>query len=196
MDDWYDFVWRVIDRYRGYSNIVYGVWNEPNLHFLNDNSIATIYAGLFLTADSARMSANPNAALGGPETSHHAMDNSYFHHAMNWLAFSLKPQDVITVHWYPDGPYFPTYMDRVRDRSGSHQVWLTETGENTSNDAVQIGRYRYMLEEFLNRGRTWWTKTFFYVLHNGMDGTENIVRSNWTPRAAYHYYRDFITNHP
>lgn len=75
LGDWYDFVWRVIHRYTVLNNynVVFGVWNEPNLHFLDDDAYASQYKLLFEYADAARDSVNPGARLAGPETSHHAI---------------------------------------------------------------------------------------------------------------------------
>lgn len=193
LSDWYDFVWHVIDRYKWYHpKIVFGVWNEPNLQFLHDNNSATKFRDLFIYADMARNAAYPDAALGGPETSHHAMNDNYFQHAMDWMDDYWKPQDVVTVHWYPDGPYFPTYMDNVRSRAGSHKIWLTETGADGCNDTTQAQRYNYMLTEFVNRGRSWWNKVFMYVLQDGVNCGWGILRADWSKRPAFADYKSFV----
>src|SRR3954471_13565608 len=50
--DWYDFTTRFVSRYSGF-NTVLGVWNEPNLGRLNDDS-GRNYALLFVNASNAR----------------------------------------------------------------------------------------------------------------------------------------------
>jgi hypothetical protein len=199
MENWKTFVKNVLLHFQGHD-IVYGIWNEPNLHFLDDSDNAFVYGELFYYASQARNEVNSSIVLAGPETSHHAEGNSYYYRAMERIAPHMQPQDVVTVHWYRDGPYFPSYMDWIRSGARGHQIWLTETGEKWCDENYQAQRFDYMLNEFVGRGRTWWSKVFMYVLHSG--GTncesdiESIVRPDWSNRPAFDYYRDFIATHP
>ena len=117
--DWQEFVFQVINRYNniyGLTNITYGIWNEPNLHFLNDLPDASKWAQLFIYADGARTWADPNARLAGPETSHHAViSNNYFFNALYaaWVAGAVRPQDIITVHYYPDAQWTVGFYNTV-----------------------------------------------------------------------------------
>lgn len=157
--DWYDFVYRVLERYGHYDNVTWGVWNEPNLHFLNDDPYATVYTVLYREANLARQAIRPSARLAGPETSHHAFTHdNYFSNAMNGIAPHMASQDVVTVHWYPDGPYhLHNYMQNIRSivwsTAGPRDLWLSETGSiGTCSDATQDSQIDYILENFSSSG--------------------------------------------
>jgi hypothetical protein len=111
--DWYEFALRFVDRYSRYDTVL-GVWNEPNLGGLHDDS-GRDYALLFINAANARRAINPRFALGGPETSHHALADGFFARTMDVIQSfrAMEPQDVVAVHWYNDGPPLLTYMDAV-----------------------------------------------------------------------------------
>lgn len=192
INDWYDFVYQVINRYRGYSNITFEVWNEPNQEFLNDDGVATQYALLFEYADRARDAANSSARLSGPETSHHAYFDGYLNSALSKIGPYLAPQDVVTVHWYDDGPNLFTYMSDVISGASGHDVWLTETGKATCDDTVQSNWVRDLMWNFDAWGLTRWTRTFLYVLQDGGSCTETIMRPNWTKREAFTWYRNYV----
>lgn len=197
--DWYDFVWQVIKHaqvnFPG-LDIVFGIWNEPNLHFLDDDAFASQYKLLFQYADLARDDANPGARLAGPETSHHAVfDNNYFAWAMDRIQPYLNLSDKITVHWYPDGGNLSGYMSQVNSYSEGQEVWLTETGYSTCNDSEQTMWISHIMNTFETTSAAFWTKTLVYVLYNGQSCTEAVVRPDWTNRQAFDWYRDWIATH-
>src|SRR3954468_7411555 len=192
---WRQFVEDVIRRYRRYR-IVYGIWNEPNLQFLNDDPDGSRYTALFERAHMARIAADPGAALGGPETSHHAYP-AYFQSVMARILPVMQPADIVTVHYYPDAPVdLSNYVAAVHRISGGHDVWLTETGMGTCDDAMQSDYFSGVLNAFVQLGRTWWPRLFFYVLHDGGDCSGAMVRSDGTFRRSFITYRDFIAAHP
>jgi hypothetical protein len=179
-------------------DIVYGIWNEPNVDkFLIDDDSGTNYKALWNAAHDARVAVGRNYSLGGPETSHHAIDK-YFKSVMDYMVAGgeMYEHDKVTVHWYPDGPRLGRYMNKVRARAGTREVWLTETGAKTCDDGHQAERYDYMLKQFVKSGRTWWTKVFFYVLHSDEGCSEAIVRPDWAKRTAFEHYRRFIAENP
>jgi hypothetical protein len=194
--DWQNFVRACMRRYG--EHVVYGVWNEPNLdQFLEDDDSGGQYQKLWNAAHEARLEVDGNLSLAGPETSHHAMKRYYQRvmDAMNGRGQMLG-HDKVTVHWYPDGPRLGGYMKKVRGKAGGREVWLSETGVGTCDDQRQVDRYDAILTEFVRSGRTWWTKVFFYVLHNGESCSEAIVRPDWAPRPAFDHYRQFIAENP
>jgi hypothetical protein len=194
--DWRRFVRECMERYG--SDVVYGIWNEPNLdRFLEDDAAGTAYKRLWQEAHEARLAVSERYSLGGPETSHHAMDR-YFQSVMTHLVGTgvMLDHDKVTVHWYPDGPRLGRYMNRVHKLAGGREVWLTETGKATCDDAEQVRAYRHVLQEFTKPGRSWWSAVFFYVLHTSDACSEGIVRPDWQPRRAFVYYRSFIETHP
>jgi hypothetical protein len=119
-------------RYSNYDTIL-GVWNEPNFD-LADSAAGSNYALLFINASLARDSVNPRFALAGPDTSHHAAYTGYLQRTMNTIRGydALEPQDVVGVHWYPDGPPLVSYLDVVHQIVGDRDVWLSETGQHRS----------------------------------------------------------------
>jgi len=98
--DWYDFVYAVVSRYRD-DIFLWGIWNEPNLESYIHDSDLRVYQTLVTTASAAIRAANPRARVLGPEVSHHAFKDGWYAAAM--AAFGDK-FDIVTVHWYPDGP--------------------------------------------------------------------------------------------
>lgn len=197
--DWYDFVWQVIKHIQvNYPSldIVFGVWNEPNLgNFLNDDSQGTKYRQLFQYADAARDDANPSAILGGPETSHHAV-GTYYNVVMQDIVQHMNPSDKVTVHWYPDQGYLPGYMSfGVEPYSYGRDIWLTETGYASCSDSTQRTHITNILNDFYSTSVASWRKTFIYVLQTGLSCDESIVRGDWTNRQAFDFYKAWISTH-
>ena len=196
LSDWASFVRACMRRYG--SDVVYGVWNEPNLdRFLEDDDSGTKYRRLWQAAHEARIAVNRRYSLAGPEISHHGIGD-YYERVMDSMvgAGRMLAHDKVTVHWYPDGPGLRRYMERVRENAGGREIWLTETGVGTCDDQVQADHYERVLREFARSGRGWWTKVFFYVLHNDDACSEAIVRPGWDPRPAFDRYREFIAANP
>ncbi len=199
MTDWYDFVYAVVSRYKG-DIVLWGVWNEPNLDvYLHGGDLAT-YEQLVRTARQAIRAANPEARMLGPEVSHHAIANGWFAAAMKAFGDQF---DIVTVHWYPDGPPLEKMMDdQVRPLTRWKDVWLTEVGikpcESSFGEAGQALFYNRILRAFEAR-RDWWTAVVFYDLYdppNPLDCGAGITRPDWTNRPAFKLLQDFIRAHP
>ena len=194
LDDWRQFVEAVLAHYRG-AGIVFGIWNEPNLGFLNDTPDGARYAALFGQANAARLRVDRFATLAGPETSHHGYP-AYYQSVMSQILPNMQAGDVVSVHYYPDAPFdLGTYMDSVNGSAGGRAVWLTETGLGTCDDAAQGLYFRSVLDTFYGRGRTWWPRVFFYVLFNGQYCTDAIVRPDGSRRPSFAAYQQFIAAH-
>jgi hypothetical protein len=197
LTDWYDLVESFVSRYRLYNTIL-GVWNEPNLT-LQDDADGTNYALLFINASNARNVVDRWFVLAGPETSHHAVASGYYAHTIDtiqsWRAF--EPQDVVSVHWYDDGPPLAAYMDAVESSAGYQEVWLSETGY-AGDPAAQASFFEVMLASFVYSGRPWWTHIIFYRLWDGQDCcTEAILDADYTNKPAFETYRRWIaTSNP
>jgi hypothetical protein len=172
---------------------ILGVWNEPNLG--SRPLEAASYASLFLAASTARNSVDVHFVLAGPETSHHAQRTGYFQTAMDLIQSNaaMQPQDIVSVHWYPDGPPVLGYLDAVQLEAGSHEVWLSETGIATADLNAQASFYNSILETFVESGRAWWTHIVFYRLWDNQDCcSEAILTSGFGPKPAYNTYRSWI----
>ena len=179
------------------ADVVFGIWNEPNLHFLDDDNNATKYSAMFQAASIARDRVSPSIRLGAPETNHQAVtDNSYFNNAMDRIGPYMHAGDVVTVHWYTDAPIsLANYMSRINNRAGGHEMWLTEAGFSTCNDTTQLNLYSNIINVF-ERSTLNWARSFIYRLWDG-DPTnchESITRFDWSPRPFFNWYRDYIAS--
>lgn len=193
--DWERFVAAVLEHYRWWG-IVYGIWNEPNLQFLDDTDDAVGYGQLFAHATAVRARIDPGAALAGPETSHHAMPQ-YFGAAVSRMLPHMRPSDIVSVHYYPDASRdLDRYMNTARLASAGHRVWLTETGMHTCDEGAQAAWVTNALEAYAGEGRTWWSNVFVYVLHNGDVCGEAMVKPDGSYRASFEAYQRFIAAHP
>ena len=198
INDWYNFVHRFAQEFNG-SNIIIGVWNEPNLsQFLIDDGQAHNYVQLFNTAAAARNDAAPNLRLGGPETSDSALSSGYLFWAVVGIGASMLPSDIFAVHWYPGASMdLSSYMRQMHLYVGSAlKVWLTEVGYNICSDQDQAAAYDFLVATYLNEGRTYWTNIFPYVLYRDVPDCGAIVRTDGTNRPAFDRYQTWISLFP
>lgn len=197
--DYYDFVYTVVSRYKD-DIYLWGVWNEPNLDSYLHGGTVAVYRDLAIVARSAIRAANPNALVLGPEISHHAALDGFFPAIMR-AAGSLF--DIVTVHWYRDGPKLDAMMDQlVQPFTYGKPVWLDETGlrpcQSFFGEIDQALLYRQVLEAFRLR-RHWWTGVLFYDLHDLPDPADcgsGITRPDWSKRPAFNVLKAFIGEHP
>lgn len=186
--DWYDFVFAVVSRYKD-DILLWGIWNEPNLDSYLHGTDLKVYQTLVLTASAAVRAANADARVLGPEVSHHALRDGWYAAAMT--SFGEK-FDIVTVHWYLDGPPLEVAMDElVRPHALGKSVWLTEVGTKPCStmygESGQALFYHQVLSAFLPR-RTWWTAVLFYDLYERPSPTDcgsAIVRPDWSNRPAF-----------
>jgi hypothetical protein len=192
--DWRAFVAAAMRHY-GTSGIVYGVWNEPNLGFLDDTDDGERYAQLFVAANEARAAVDRRAVLAGPETSHHALP-VYLPAVMDRIGQQMTPSDVVSVHYYPDAPLpVAAYMQAVSGEAHGHHVWLTETGFGSCDDQAQRAYFDRTLSTFDAEGRTWWPVLFAYVLYNGSPCGDALIAPSGARRPAYTALQSFIAAH-
>ena len=194
---WYAFVQRFVARYAAY-NTVLGIWNEPNLELIDDPSGAW-YALLFANASLARNTVDPEFVLAAPEVSHHALASGYYARAVDAIqsAGAFNPIDVVSVHWYHDGPPLTDYLDAVHAVADRHQVWLSEVGYSTPDADAQAAFYGSVLDAFAGTQRPWWTHVIFYRLWDGRDCcTEAIVTSDYARKPAFDAIREWLETAP
>jgi large repetitive protein len=197
--DWYDFVYAVVSRYKGDISL-WGLWNEPNLDsYLHDGDLRT-YQTLVTIGRAAARAADPAAQILGPDVSHHAI-------ASRWYAAAMKSFgdlfDIVTVHWYRDGPDLEFMMDQlVRPFALGKNVWLSEVGTTPCasmyGEAGQALFYQQVLDAFRTR-RGWWTAVLFYDLYERPTPLEcgsAITRIDWSNRPAFLLYQSFIKANP
>jgi len=198
--DWYDFVYATVDRYKD-DVFLWGIWNEPNLNSYFRNGDLEAYEALVRTAASAIRAANPRAQVLGPEVSQLAIPNGWYAAVMDDVGSLF---DIVTVHWYVDGPAIDRFMDEgIRPWSLRKEVWLDEVGvkpcQTNFGEAGQALLYRRVLDAFQQR-RNWWTGVMFYVLHD--DPPEppgcgsGITRDDWSNLPAFLLYQAFMRAFP
>ena len=197
--DWYDFVFAVVSRYKDDISL-WGIWNEPNLELYLHGASIEVYRNLAITGRAAIRAANPRALVIGPDVSWHATQDGWFSSAMRETAALF---DIVTVHWYADGPKLDVMMDDlVRPFAYGREVWLSETGMKPCRSFFgEIGQalfYRQVLEAF-DRRRHWWTGVLFYELWNPpapSDCFGAITHADWSNRAAFTVLQAAIRAHP
>lgn len=197
--DWYDFVFAVATRYKD-DIFLWGIWNEPNLDSYLHNGDLDAYAALVRTASAAIRSANPDARVLGPEVSHHALTDGWYAAVMDAVGDAF---DIVTVHWYGDGPSLEFTMDDlVKPYAKWKSVWLSEVGAKPCTtvfgEAGQALFYQRVLDAFLPR-RSWWTTILFYDVYDlasTRDCGSAIVRPDWTNRPAFSLLQRFIQTMP
>lgn len=193
--DYYDFVYAVVSRYKD-DIFLWGIWNEPNLDVYLKGADLEVYRDLAILGRAAIRAANPKALVLGPDVSHHAALDGYFPAVMR-AAGALF--DIVTVHWYGDGPKLDAMMDQlVQPFSYGKEVWLTETGlrpcASFFGEIDQALFYRQVLEALRLR-RHWWTGVMFYDLYDPPepgDCGSAITRPDWSHRPAFNVYQAFI----
>jgi hypothetical protein len=197
--DWYDFVYATVSRYRD-DIYLWGVWNEPNLDQYLKGADPKVYRSLVIMAHAAIRAANPQAMILGPDVSWHGVADGWLAAVMNDFGDLF---DIVTVHWYADGPDLAFMMDRlVRPVSLGKNVWLSEVGmkpcESLFGEAGQALLYQRVLSSYLAR-RSWWTGVSFYDLHDtpsGRDCGSAITRTDWSNRPAFLLYQAVIRANP
>jgi len=197
--DYYDFVFAVVSRYKD-DIFLWGLWNEPNLEVYLHGSDLAVYHDLAIVGRAAIRAANPRAVVLGPEVSHHAMVDGWFQAIMRSAASLF---DIVTVHWYADGPKLDAMMDQlVLPFAYGREVWLAETGMRPCGSLFgEIGQalfYRQVLEAFKVR-RHWWTGVLFYDLYDPLlpnDCGSAITRPDWSNRPAFNLFNAFIRINP
>src|SRR3954454_8250237 len=197
--DWYDFVFATVSLYRGDIDL-WGVWNEPNLDEYLEGTDLKVYRSLAITARAAIRAADPLATVLGPDVSFHGVKDGWFAAVMNDFGDQF---DIVTVHWYADGPDLDLMMDQlVRPVSRGKPVWMSEVGmkpcASLFGEAGQALLYQRVLSAFETR-RAWWTCVLFYDLYEppvGRDCGTEITRADWSDRPAFLLFQAFMRAHP
>ncbi len=197
--DWYDFVYAAVSRYKDDISL-WGIWNEPNLDaYLKDGDLR-VYQTLVTVGRAAIRAANPDARVLGPEVSHHAIASRWYAAAMQSVGDQF---DIVTVHWYRDGPDLEFMMDQlVRPFAMNKEVWLSEVGTTACASMYgEVGQalfYQQVLDAFRAR-RSWWTSVLFFDLYEPptpFDCGGAITRVDWSNRPAFLLYQAFIRANP
>lgn len=204
--DWANFVRVAVDRYRAIRFVrAYGLWNEPNLKTFWTGSRAEFVNKIFIPGALAVKEMKPGLLVGGPEMSHHWVDEK------DWKLADILDEcgsliDVITQHVYadisknPNG--FAMFLDnRIKPLRGDKPVWITECGKNVcekpSGQTWQNTYFASLLQAQSNRSE-WFTKIFPYRLWDPASGCDSGNGFGLTygeameKRSVYNLYHDYI----
>jgi polysaccharide biosynthesis protein PslG len=196
--DWYRFVYTTVSRYRGYVQH-WGMWNEPNLEGFFAGTREQHIDDILRVGAQAVRAADPGSAVLGPEL---AMLGDWW----LWLYVVLKQAaealDIVTQHAYEDtGNQVLVEMLTPRGimvltRTDAKELWLTETGWDTSevSEEAQAAYYKQVLEGVDKYG--WLDKVFFYQLVDepGSPDQWGILRVDLSPKPAYEAYQRHIAS--
>src|SRR4029079_11979394 len=118
--------------------------------------------------------------------------SGYLTSVMTRLQPYLAKRDVVTFHWYPGQGSLTDWVSAFAAQSGFREVWLTETGDHTCNDAEQRSWIDYVINTFDYGSPTRkWTKVFVYYLWDaGTNCSANIVRTDGSNRPAFIDYKN------
>jgi len=196
--DWYDFVFAVVSRYKD-DIVLFGIWNEPDLDGYLKGTDLRVYQSLAINAHAAILSANPGAIVLGPDVSWHAMRDGWYAGAMAMVGDLF---DIVTVHYYADGPPLDYMMDKlVRPYALGKPVWMSEIGMRPCSSAFGEGAQALFYQSVLNlfqARRSWWTGLLFFNLWEppvGNDCGSGITRADWSNRPAFTLLQKFIREH-
>jgi hypothetical protein len=197
--DWYEFVHAAVSRYAD-DIVLWGVWNEPNLDVFLKDGDRSVYRSLVIQARAAIKAASSRALVLGPEASWHATTSGWLPAVMADIGDLF---DIVTVHWYHDGPKLEAYMDDfVRPHTRGRPIWLTEIGMQPCfsfwGELGQALFYQRVLEAFQAR-RSWWTGLIFFDLYEPPTPAgcgAGIVRPDWSNRLAFTVLKNFIAAFP
>ena len=197
--DWYDFVFATVSRYRDDIHL-WGVWNEPNLDEYLQGNDPKVYRSLVITARAAIRAADPLATVLGPDVSWHGVKDGWFAAVMNDFGDLF---DIVTVHWYADGPELSVMMDqlvrpRVAGQTSVDERSRDEAVRSSFGEAGQAMFYQRVLSALQTR-RSWWTGVLFFDLYElpaARDCGTAITRVDWSNRPAFLLYQAFIKANP
>ena len=174
--------------------------NEPDLDDFMYGRDLNVYRELAINGRAAIRAANPDAMVLGPEVSWLGVRSGWYAAAMTSYGDLF---DIVTVHWYIDGPSLESFMDEmVRPYALDKPVWLTEIGRRPCasmfGEGGQALFYAQVLHAFQSR-RQWWTGLLFYDLWEDPtppDCGSAITRPDWSNRPAFTIFQNFIRAHP
>jgi hypothetical protein len=207
--DWVDFVRTVVTRYRYTHGVrAYGMWNEPNLKKFWTGTRSEYVNKILIPGAHAVKTLKPSLLAGGPEMSHHWVDQN------DWKLADILASgaeiDVITQHVYqdvsinPDG--FARFLDtKIKPVRGNRPVWITECGLTACRPSSEVlqGLYTLYLLQAQTQRADWFTKIFPYRLWdpvNSCDSGNGYGLTFGEPirrRQSYFAYQNYIrTNTP
>jgi hypothetical protein len=214
--DLYNYVFTVVSHYKqlGYTNIVWGGWNEVDGGFYNvPGDHVTHYVNNALpTIVNAIRTADPLARIAIGELSTSAVD----HH--NWLKQILDKVtgqfQYIALHVYGAesgagscnvrvGRVDSFRTDVASWGYGAAPIWVTETGGGLSDFGGSVAGQTAFMQCFWGsmQSRPWWTKAFWYNFQPPTDGSQTglldgTVNTPYAPNARYTGFQNAIASLP
>ena len=211
--DWYDFVYAVVSRYKD-SIRYWGMWNEPNSSSFWRGTQSQYINDIVINGSNAVKAADPYGRVVGPDL---ASGQSNW---TSWLATILDQagdeidvvshrmyqrdvgDDVSDMLYYLDGSSSSSVWAIMKAHGAQDkEFWLTEIGWSTYevSEQEQAQYYLEILDAMIVR--PWWTKTFFFVLKDcelctSWDPYEKqlgILNDDNSAKPAYTSYKNFIS---
>ena len=156
-----------------------------------------VYRSLVITARAAIRAADPLATVLGPDVSWHGVKDGWFAAVMNDFGDLF---DVVTVHWYADGPDLDADDGSARAAGVARQAGVDD---RSRDEAVRVALRRggagaavsAACSTAFQARRSWWTGVLFYDLYEppwGRDCGTAITRADWSNRPAFLLYQAFI----
>ena len=197
--DWYDYVYAAVSRYKG-SIKYWEMWNEPNLtQFWNGTRAQFIE--LFKVGADAAHAADPDCMVLGPEISSAGPRTLWMTELLQQAGNKI---DIISFHQY-DGGDTPAgrlaeidsmYNTIVNLGYGNKPIWITESGW-ASDDIGEQTQADYLTGMLAGMAsRPWWKKFFWYQIWEGPTDRAGLLHQDETPKPAWHAYRDYTAAHP
>jgi cellulase (glycosyl hydrolase family 5) len=202
---WRNFVSDVVNHF---PQVTYwGVWNEPNdVGFLkispsyrdwfDEYYLLFAYAADAIQAAAGRVIAGPELSSG--VSSRNLTPEAEFQNFVNALGYRLRPQDILTVHFYGSWPYSAwdlehrmlSYNSSAAGAGLSNQIWLTEAGWGVweTDDIDQALVLTRIYRKLLSTSASRWTKVFKFHLWAPIENLQivtNALSANPTFRPAY-----------
>jgi hypothetical protein len=194
-DDWYNFVYETVSRYRHHVHH-WGMWNEPNVNAFWSGSV-TQYLQMILEVGARAVRDVQGGLVCGPEL---GMQGDWWVWFYQILAQKPRDLDIVTMHSYQDTGT-RVLIEMLAPRSlmvltgtDAKELWLTETGWDTNevSEEAQAAYYAQVLEGVDHDG--WLDKVFFYQLVDEPGSPEQwgILRVDLSPKPAYEAYQHHI----
>lgn len=186
LDKWQEFLQAVFYNLGDRPNIVFGIWNEPDIDsFLSDDDNATVWKQLWTRANVARANVGkPGLRMGGPDHTGDWGRISYYGTAVSHMLGNGHSGDVVTIHYYTTHPTsLSTLMTYALASSSNRKVWLTEVGDGSVDEGVQTYRLQqFVYNPFNSRGNSRWEKIFLFQM-------ADLLRPNGEPKVALEGFR-------
>ncbi|MDO8588700.1 MAG: NBR1-Ig-like domain-containing protein [Armatimonadota bacterium] len=184
----------------------WGFWNEPNIAPFWTGDYNWYIQNLLIPGLDAVKAADPTAKTVVGELSTSGDDVGKLRTMLRAIVAAGRKDkvDFICHHSYDGGDNYPgriADIDNLRNMIvaegfGDRELWITETSiESDYQGETYQANYLIGMMQGMD-ARPWWTKTFWWQLHEGEGGHFGLVRyPDWSLKPAYTQYQAYIAEH-